>query len=298
MTYRDTDMEGQLPDEPHPPAQLTVGFDGSDGGRDALALALTLSSLADGTVRVIAVFPYGPFSVGYVTLQDDAAQDASPLFDEAREVLGDRISETHVFGGGSPAWVLTQLAEAGDTDAIVVGSPHRGTVGRVVLGSVARNLLHGSPCPVAVAPQGYRERVAGAGLKTIAVAYDGRPESKIALAHAKAVARAAGATLRLLTVFGPRQPVPGPPGYVPGGPPEPDAVLAAGVESIGPEIPAKGWRLDGPPAQTLAAACEDGVDLLIVGSRGYGPAMRVLLGSVSDELIRSAPCPVLVTPRG
>ena len=298
MAYRDIGMESRLPEEPRPLARLTVGFDGSDGGRDALALALTLSSLADGTVRVIAVFPYGPFSVGYVALEDEAAQDASPLFDEAREVLGDRISETRVFGGGSPAWVLTQLAEAGDTDAIVVGSPHRGAVGRVVLGSVARNLLHGSPCPVAVAPRGYREHAAGGGLRTIAVAYDGRPESKIALANAKAVARAAGATLRLLTVLGPRQPVLGPPGYVPASPPEPDAVLAAGVESVGPDIPAEGRRLDGPPAQTLAAACEDGVDLLVAGSRGYGPALRVLLGSVSDELIRSAPCPVLVTPRG
>jgi len=34
-----------------------------------------------------------------------------------------------------------------------------------------------------------------------------------------------------------------------------------------------------------------------VGSRGYGPLRRVLLGSVSTELIRTAPCPVIVHPR-
>ena len=39
------------------------------------------------------------------------------------------------------------------------------------------------------------------------------------------------------------------------------------------------------------------LDLLVVGSRGYGPLRRTLVGSVSDELVRTAPCPVLV-PRG
>ena len=39
------------------------------------------------------------------------------------------------------------------------------------------------------------------------------------------------------------------------------------------------------------------MDLLVVGSRGYGPLRRVLLGSVSSELMHSAPCPVMVVPR-
>jgi hypothetical protein len=37
--------------------------------------------------------------------------------------------------------------------------------------------------------------------------------------------------------------------------------------------------------------------LLVLGSRGYGPVRRVLLGSVSGELVRGAACPVLVVPR-
>jgi hypothetical protein len=35
-----------------------------------------------------------------------------------------------------------------------------------------------------------------------------------------------------------------------------------------------------------------------VGSRAYGPVRRVLLGSVAKQLVRSAPCPLIVTPRG
>ena len=42
----------------------------------------------------------------------------------------------------------------------------------------------------------------------------------------------------------------------------------------------------------------DEADLLVVGSRGYGPFRRVLLGSVSAKLAESSPCPFLVCPRG
>jgi nucleotide-binding universal stress UspA family protein len=39
------------------------------------------------------------------------------------------------------------------------------------------------------------------------------------------------------------------------------------------------------------------LDLLVIGSRGYGPIRRVLLGGVSTAVTRFCPCPVLVTPR-
>ena len=41
-----------------------------------------------------------------------------------------------------------------------------------------------------------------------------------------------------------------------------------------------------------------GIDLLVLGSRGYGPVMRTMLGSVSTDLMRSAPCPLFVFTRG
>ncbi len=45
------------------------------------------------------------------------------------------------------------------------------------------------------------------------------------------------------------------------------------------------------------SACEEGVDLLVLGSRGYGPMARVLLGSVSRQIVQDAPCPVLAVSR-
>jgi nucleotide-binding universal stress UspA family protein len=47
----------------------------------------------------------------------------------------------------------------------------------------------------------------------------------------------------------------------------------------------------------LAALDDREIDLLVCGSRGYGPVRRVLLGGVSSRLIRRAACPVVVVPR-
>ena len=66
------------------------------------------------------------------------------------------------------------------------------------------------------------------------------------------------------------------------------------VEALSQEFDAEGVLLFGRPHEVLA---EQEVDLLVVGSRGYGPLRTVLLGGVSGPLIRSATSPVLVLPR-
>jgi nucleotide-binding universal stress UspA family protein len=55
-------------------------------------------------------------------------------------------------------------------------------------------------------------------------------------------------------------------------------------------------ELNGDPAIALAGASRD-LDLLIVGSRSYGPLGAVLLGAVTRRLARAAECPVMVVPR-
>lgn len=52
---------------------------------------------------------------------------------------------------------------------------------------------------------------------------------------------------------------------------------------------------DGDPAESIVAAAHaERADLLLVGSHGRGPIGRLLLGSVSEFVVRNAPCPVLV----
>jgi nucleotide-binding universal stress UspA family protein len=54
---------------------------------------------------------------------------------------------------------------------------------------------------------------------------------------------------------------------------------------------------DGIASEELRKQSAEGLDLLCLGSRGYGPVRRVLLGSVSSELLHEVYCPVVVVPR-
>jgi nucleotide-binding universal stress UspA family protein len=53
----------------------------------------------------------------------------------------------------------------------------------------------------------------------------------------------------------------------------------------------------GDPAAVLAEASADRLDLLVLGSRDYGPVRSVLLGGVGHAVLRAAACPVIVVPR-
>ena len=262
--------------------RILVGFDGSEGARDAAELADVLRELLAFEVLVVAV-------------GDDG--DAGPDFSPARAALGGGDVETLTVAGGSPARVLPELATERGAGLIVVGSPHRGALGRALLGSVATSLLNGSPVPVAVAPRGYRG-VPHPRPRTIAVAYDGGEEAKQALAYASTLAGAAGATVRVLSVLAPPAGMPGVGGYAPPSGSDVERLVDEALAALGPGVEKEGRALAGPPVPTLAEACEDGVDLLVAGSRGHGQLGRVLVGSVATGLIGRAPCPVLVVPRG
>lgn len=180
--------------------RLLVGVDDREGGRDAVELARVLSA-GEGSALVVNVLHTGPPLLEYATLLE-AAEEPEALFAAATANLPGVLVETQAYGGGSPARILTTLAEEERFDAVVVGSPHRGPLGRVMLGSVAHSLLSGAPTDVALAAQGYAEREHGPP-RVIAVGYDGGPESKRALRHAETLARRFGAKLELITVVVP-----------------------------------------------------------------------------------------------
>lgn len=278
--------------------RLLIGLDRHEGGKDALELSRLLCAGQRAKALVVTVLYSEPLVQEYARLSGDAAQEAGPYFDLARNELEGVDVETRAYGGGSPAAILTALAEEDEFDAIVVGSPHRGPIGRVLAGSTAINLLNGAPTDVAVAPRGFAED-RHEGLRRIAVAYDGTPESKFALQRAEALAKPAKAALEVITVVQPPAAVPAmtPGAYVPELPPQPEEVIGEALSSVDPSLSAETTRLDGNPVEEIVRACEEGIDLLVVGSRGYGPLTRVLLGSVSRKLACEAPCPVLVVRR-
>ena len=73
--------------------------------------------------------------------------------------------------------------------------------------------------------------------------------------------------------------------------------LERAVAALPDDVSAKGVFVAGRPSAELAAQSE-GVDLMVVGSRGYGPLAAVLLGGVTHGLVRTGRLPVIVLPRG
>ena len=73
--------------------------------------------------------------------------------------------------------------------------------------------------------------------------------------------------------------------------------LAETASTLAADVPTEPVVAVGAPEQVLADESKT-ADLVVVGSRGYGPHRAVLLGSVSGRLVRESASPVLVVPRG
>jgi nucleotide-binding universal stress UspA family protein len=202
----------------------------------------------------------------------------------------------------SPAHALQATAEAEQAGIIVVGSSHTGRLGRVLPGSTAERLLHGAPCPVAVVPLGYRTHAARSR-PVVGCAYRSTEDGAAALGAAEELALALSAPLRVMQVIEPLARIYDG-GEMPLNLPEINASifcdtersLAERVAHLSSRLESEGTLYSGSPADVLIGLSET-VDILVIGSRGYGPLKAVLLGGVSGQIIRSAACPVIVVPR-
>jgi nucleotide-binding universal stress UspA family protein len=279
--------------------KIVAGYDGRPSSEDALALGRALAGVTGAGLTAAAVMLEDPFWGGpdpkLKDLESDIREELSGKAHRAGADLAVRPSSSTARG-------LSHVADDIGADLIVVGSGSAGPVGQVFAGNVALSLLHGAPCAVAVAPKGYADS-AHAGIAEVAVGYDGAPESHAAVGDAIEFARRAGAKLTIVAVVEPP-----PVSYGKGGnqgrrelTKEIEETMHARLDELLGELPddleVRRVLASGHPAEALVdAATPDGA-VLFVGSRSYGPVRRVLLGSVSRELVRSAPCPVIVHPR-
>jgi nucleotide-binding universal stress UspA family protein len=274
---------------------IVIGFDGSEESRDALELGGRLARLEGARVIVAACLAHSPTETGEEAFERRLAEDTKPLFAEAEAALQGIDASTVALGTRSPAQALNDVAEAERAEAIVLGSTHRGALGRILPGSVGERVLDGAPCSVVVAPRGFA-RGEHFGLGVIGVAYDATEESKIALAEGKRLALDLGGTLRLIRAVPPASS---------GNAGEEDLAsreddrrrLEQEAAAVGEGVEVEAVLADGDPAPALADQAIE-LDLLVIGSRSHGPLRRTLLGGVSAEVMRTAPCPVWVTPRG
>jgi nucleotide-binding universal stress UspA family protein len=240
---------------------------------------------------------YPKVVVGY--LENERGEDARVLAERIVERDGGALKVVHV-EKGSPADALQALAERGDADLIVLGSTHHAHIGSVAPGAVAEHLLHGARCRLVIAPKGYSETDHTQDrLRVAAVGFDGMAESYAALEEAARLAAKFGGSLRVIGVATPVPAMGAAAAAQAGAEAGPDfqTQLNNAVAQLPEELRALPVFERGDPVQKLLEAAEVGVDLLVLGSRGFGPVMRLLIGSVSSRVIREAPCPVLVVPR-
>lgn len=256
---------------------IVVGVDGRPGGEDAIRLA---RRLAGPDSRLIAVSVAGTESVR------PAADEIAAAAARAHPGI---VAESVV--AGTVARGLTQRATELGADLLVLGTCHRGLVGRVLVGDDARSTLHRAGCPVALAPHGYLH--ADGEIRTVGVGYDRSEEAAAALALARRVAADAHAQVRALGVV------------------QIQAWIAVPTVSSsiawGDEVKATREEIDrlggvtgeavaGSPASELVRFAGE-VDLVVAGLSRRSLAERLVLGSVAEALAARSPRPVLLVPR-
>jgi nucleotide-binding universal stress UspA family protein len=235
---------------------MLVGWDGRDGGRDALAMARGLGAIEGAELIIAASLDLDPLASPPDAYERAMREAEDRVRAEVETILASTSFRLRIVGGVSTPPALAELAEDERADVIVLGSTHREGLGRVLPGGVGERLLHGTaPCAVLVTPSGFasRERLE---IQSIGVGYDGREQAGHAREVAGRLAADLGAALETVTA-------------------SPD---------------------EGDPAEVLARRSRD-LDLLVIGSRGYGPVRHALIGNVSTTVMRTAACPVLVVPR-
>jgi len=303
-------------------SRIIIGVDEHEGSQDAVAFGLGLARDSGAAVTVAHAYPRQPHgfagayeadrfqerqhlgSAGLYGAEGYLLEESAKLVERVSEPLrGLPGLELRSLSEPSAARGLHELAEELEAGLIVIGSSHAGRVERVVTGSTAERLLHGSPCPVAIVPHGYRN-VERHGSRVIACGWDGGPESDAALAAAEELARGTAASLRVIWAFEPPSHFAYPQELsadyaesIQGARDHAKRSLELRVAQLATGIEAEGEVFEAPAAHTLVEV-SDAVDLMVLGSRGYGPLKAVLLGGVSGKVVAKAACPVIVVPKG
>ena len=201
---------------------IVVGSGGGDGGEDALELGRLLAS----TLR-LDVLPVT------VTVPGSSHSARSALAKDGRRAVT----------AASVARGLSDVATEVDATALVVGSSHRGRIGRTLFGTGIEHLAEISPCPLAVAPRGYAKRYA-LRLARIETSFDGSPASERAVRLAGRLAAGGQGSVRVRV------------------PPDLRHAAERCVSAMPPDVP---YEVDADASDDLDAIARHRGDMLIVG---------------------------------
>jgi nucleotide-binding universal stress UspA family protein len=139
--------------------KILLAYDGFPHSSHALEEAAELATTGRAEVTVVSVVPESDARAskagGHGWLAPHAHQDVAV----AHRYLSDRgIDAEMKILHGDAVEELCREARTGGYDLIVAGSRRRGTIGRLVLGTISGKLVREAPCPVVVAGKGVAVR--------------------------------------------------------------------------------------------------------------------------------------------
>ncbi|MBI4538511.1 MAG: universal stress protein [Gemmatimonadetes bacterium] len=293
---------------------------GTDGSRYALAAARFLASWCpDGGVKVdlVAVTPrvrrslHRDFGKAPDVGRQWRAAAKLWLDDTARPLRSHGFKVTERRRIGVPAQVISEVAEDGEHDLVVVGARGRSDAPFFDVGSVALATLEHAPTAVLMVREReakHRGRRVPSELAPfqVLIPTDGEPHSLTAIRRFLALVRIPHLEVHLVTAFtlpdtGLRQPLS--PGARQRLRARAERAARQRLQEAAQLVEARRMRtqmraLEGEPtAAILEAALEAQADLIVLGSRGVRRLAELHLGSVALQVARSAPCSVLVIRR-
>ena len=281
--------------------RVLIATDGSPDARQAVEWLTHAPLPADAHISVVTALPVPVAYEAVATTWVELRTQASAVAEEARAALAKRWADvTARVVEGEPRRVILDAAAAG-ADLTVLGARGLGAVTSFLLGSVSLGVAREAPCPVLVCKGVARP------IRSITVALDGSDHARAALRLLSRLPLPADVALHLVAVVEPLRYPSTAPSII--GPPLLGAIrdyenesrkrLEAVLAAAAAELP-EGTRVTttvvvgGPALSILTAAEAHRSDLVVVGARGLGAIKRVLLGSVSEAVLRQAACPVLV----
>jgi nucleotide-binding universal stress UspA family protein len=281
---------------------IAVGVNGNPEGRDATVLGAMIARATGAELMLVAVHPDPilvlPAELNWSGMEEQAKAVLRELRDEVAPEARIAVETDYSVARG-----LEGVVRREHRDLLVVGSSRHGRDGHVRIGTRTRQLLGDAPCTLAVAPRGL-SAVPSGQLASIGAGYEGGQESQAALVVAGALGRAGGAKLRVRAVVDNRLPPVGS-WTRPIERAERDERVDAALGSLRDDAEAAASAtgadvhvevVQGSPPDELKRLSRE-VDLLVIGSRRWGAAARVLLGSMGEEVMRDASCAVMVVPR-
>lgn len=243
-------------------SRVLVGVDGTAEGYEAARQARRLAEPHAEIEVLAAEYIAGATLAGWspTRADDEAGREAAATLQEALRILGPTAIPLAV--NAAPSEALLAEIRAVRANVVAIGTHGHSRASEMLIGGTTGTLLHAAPCSVLVArPPGVQAPFPNA----IVVGSDGSPHAAFALAVARHLSARLDAPLRVVTAL------------------HDDPDLDA--------VPDDAELMEATPVDALTAVSE-GVDLVVVGSRG----MRGIraLGSVSERVAHTAASSVLV----